>query len=140
MTMTSVHPMNGAVPATIEETTPRELEDVLAAAGAAAPVLRAMSAAERVPTGAFAAIQGFEIGRTALIADRPADVMLTHAIRDPHRTAMRDFPAHAAIEPVTNGQPAPDHALPPWLRNANPDRIPHRVEGVLTDEPIGERP
>ncbi|MFE2442135.1 hypothetical protein ACH4TQ_08490 [Streptomyces sp. NPDC021218] len=75
-------------------------------------------------------------------------------------TAMRDFLAHAAIELVTNGQPAPDHAgafepatlaqttakaliadpLPPWLRNANPDRMPRRVDGVLTDEPIEEGP
>ncbi|MBL1119688.1 aldehyde dehydrogenase family protein [Streptomyces sp. 110] len=47
MTVTSVNPINGAVLATIEETTPRELEDALAAASAAAPVLRAMSAAER---------------------------------------------------------------------------------------------
>ncbi|MBL1119689.1 hypothetical protein JK364_46350 [Streptomyces sp. 110] len=37
-------------------------------------------------------------------------------------------------------QNVPDHALPPWLRNADPDRILRRVDGVLTDEPMGERP
>ncbi|MFE6738671.1 aldehyde dehydrogenase (NADP(+)) [Streptomyces tubercidicus] len=47
MTLTSVNPVNGAVLATMDETTPQELEDALAAASAAAPVLRAMSAAER---------------------------------------------------------------------------------------------
>lgn len=47
MTWTSVNPMNDAVLATMDETTPQELEDALAAAWAAAPVLRAMSAADR---------------------------------------------------------------------------------------------
>ncbi|WP_432143481.1 aldehyde dehydrogenase family protein [Streptomyces sp. bgisy084] len=47
MTLTSVNPVNGEVLAAMDETTPRELEDALAAASAAVPVLRAMSAAER---------------------------------------------------------------------------------------------
>ncbi|MBU3067698.1 aldehyde dehydrogenase (NADP(+)) [Nocardia sp. NEAU-G5] len=37
-------------------------------------------------------------------------------------------------------QNVPDSALPPWLRNANPDRILRRMDGVLTDEPISEGP
>ncbi|MFE5120354.1 hypothetical protein [Streptomyces sp. NPDC056669] len=119
MAMTSVNPMNGAVLTTA-------MRDFLAHASIE---LVTNGQPARDDAGAFEPATLAQTTAKALIAD-------PDALAGEHfgpSTVLVTYESESELE-------AAIHALPPWLRNANPDRIPRRVDGVPTDEPIGEAP